>query len=269
MQKLANNIKIPAIGFGTWEIEPDTATESVVQALKAGYRLVDTAKVYGNEKQVGEGIRASGLNREDIFVTTKLWNEDQGYDSTRHAFDTSLQQLGIDYLDLYLIHWPATSRRTLSWRAMVDMYKEGRIRSIGVSNYTIRHIEELKKESDVLPMVNQVEFHPFLYDQQKELLNYCYDHKIIVEAYSPLSRGVNMKHDVVMALAKKYQVSAAQVLLRWCIQHGTVPLPRSTSPDHIKENLDVFSFELGAEDMNLLNNISDGSRVTWDPEEMN
>jgi len=265
---LSNGQTIPALGFGTWELRGETATQSVVDALECGYRLIDTARIYGNEKEVGEGIRASGLPREEIFVTTKLWNEDQGYDSTRRAFETSLKTLGFDYLDLYLIHWPATSRRNLSWRALVDLYKEGLIRSIGVSNYTVRHLTELSKDSEQLPIVNQVEFHPFIYNQQKDLLNYCYDNKILVEAYSPLSRGTKSQNATVSKIAQKYKVKPTQILLRWCIQHGTVPLPRSSNKDHIRENFDVFSFELDPEDMSALNSISNGERVTWDPESM-
>jgi len=265
---LSNGQKIPALGFGTWEIQGEAATRSVINAIECGYRLIDTAKIYGNEKEVGEGIRASGLPREEIFVTTKLWNEDQGYDSTRLAFETSLKELGLEYIDLYLIHWPATSRRNLSWRAMVDLYKEGLVRSIGVSNYTVRHLNELSKNTEQIPMVNQVEFHPFLYEQQKDLLNYCYDNKILVEAYSPLSRGTKLQDEVVDKIAQKYNVKPTQVLLRWCIQHGTVPLPRSSNINHIRDNFDVFSFELGPEDMATLNGISDGVRVTWDPEGM-
>jgi diketogulonate reductase-like aldo/keto reductase len=265
---LSNDEKIPAIGFGTWEVEPEKAAQSVVDAIDSGYRLIDTAKIYNNEKEVGEGIRASHVPREELFVTTKLWNDDQGYDSTRRAFDTSLEALGLDYLDLYLIHWPATSRRTLSWRAMVDMYEEGLVKNIGVSNFTIRHLEELREDCDMVPLINQVEFHPFIYDQQKELLNYCYDHKILMEAYSPLSRGAKHSHEVVTKIAEDHKRTPAQILLRWCIQHGTVPLPRSTDKAHIAENIQIFDFELTPEDMFALNDISDGERVTWDPEEM-
>ena len=265
---LSNDEKIPAIGFGTWEVNPEDAAQSVVDAVASGYRLIDTAKIYNNEKEVGEGIRASSVAREELFVTTKLWNEDQGYDSTRAAFDASLAALGLDYLDLYLIHWPATSRRNLSWRAMVDLYNEGLVKSIGVSNFTVRHLEELRKDSDVVPHVNQVEFHPFIYEQQKELLNYCYDHKILIEAYSPLSRGSKQKNKVVATIAETHGKSSSQILLRWCVQHGTVPLPRSTNKDHIEENINIFDFELTPEDMSALNDISDGERVTWDPEEM-
>jgi diketogulonate reductase-like aldo/keto reductase len=265
---LSNGVKIPAIGFGTWEVNPEMAAQSVVDAIESGYRLIDTAKIYTNEKEVGEGIRAAGIPREELFITTKLWNDDQGYDSTRRAFDASLEALGLDYLDLYLIHWPATKRRNLSWRAMVDMYNEGLVKSIGVSNFTIRHLEELREDSEDTPLVNQVEFHPYIYEQQKALLNYCYDHKITIEAYSPLARGTRKNDKVVSGIAKSYDKTTAQVLLRWCIQHGTIPLPRSTQKAHIEENFNVFDFELSPEDMLALNVISDGKRVTWDPEEM-
>jgi diketogulonate reductase-like aldo/keto reductase len=265
---LANDVKIPVIGFGTWEINPDDTTQSVVDAIESGYRLLDTAKIYNNEREVGEGIRASAVPREELFVTTKLWNEDQGYDSTRRAFETSLETLGLDYLDLYLIHWPATKRRNLSWRAMADLYNEGLVKAIGVSNFTVRHLEEIRKDSELVPLVNQVEFHPYIYEQQKELLNYCYDHKILIEAYSPLSRATKQSSKVIAAIAEAYDKTSAQVLLRWCMQHGTVPLPRSINLDHIKENLEIFDFELSPQDMLKLNDMSDGERVTWDPEEM-
>ena len=267
MIDLPNGQKIPAIGFGTWEIKPHDTVEAVTAALRAGYRLIDTAKLYGNEKQVGEAVMQSGLPREEVFVTTKLWNDDQGYESTRKALEQSLERLGFDYVDLYLIHWPATSRRLDSWRAMNEMYDEGLIGAIGVSNFTIRHLEEIRQAKLRPPMVNQVEFHPYIYTDQQKLLNYCYDHNIVVEAYSPLARG-GIDHPEVDAIAEEIGRSQAQVLLRWSIQHGTIPLPRSTSAQHIKDNIEVFDFELSAEMMNRLNKLSVGRRVTWDPAKM-
>ena len=268
MNNLSNGQKIPALGFGTWEIPSHDAQAIVSQALDSGYRLIDTAKIYDNEAEVGAAIAASGLPREDIFLTTKLWNDDQGYDSTRKAFDESIKKLSVDYLDLYLIHWPATSRRKESWRAMNDMYKEGLIKAIGVSNFSVRHLEELIASNIAVPMVNQVEFHPFIYEQQRELLNYCYDQNILVEAYSPLSRAAKQSHPVVQDIASHASRTPAQILLRWCIQHGTLPLPRSSNAAHIRENFNIFDFELSPDDMHKLNGLSDGERVTWDPEEM-
>lgn len=265
---LSNGQKIPAIGFGTWEIKPSDAFDAVNNAIATGYRLIDTAKIYGNEKEVGEAVQFSDVPRDELFVTTKLWNEDQGYDSTREAFETSMEKLGLDYLDLYLIHWPATARRADSWRAMRDMNDEGLVKAIGVSNFTVRHLEELKSDSLPVPHVNQVEFHPFIYEQQKELLDYCREHNILIEAYSPLSRAVKLDNEVIKRIADTTGKTISQVILRWCVQHGTVPLPRSTNPEHIQENLDIFDFELSDDDMSALNSLSDGHRVTWDPEEM-
>ncbi|HET8708682.1 MAG TPA: aldo/keto reductase [Candidatus Saccharimonadales bacterium] len=266
--ELANGQKIPAIGFGTWEVKPSDTVDAVRAAIADGYRLIDTAKIYGNEREVGEAVEFVDVPREELFITTKLWNEDQGYDSTRQAFETSMEKLGLDYLDLYLIHWPATARRSDSWRAMSELCDEGLVKAIGVSNFTVRHLEELKSDSLPVPHVNQVEFHPFIYEQQKELLEYCKQHDILIEAYSPLSRAVKLDNEAINRIADRSGKSPSQVILRWCLQHGTVPLPRSTNPEHIKENIAVFDFELTDEDMSILDALSDGQRVTWDPEDM-
>lgn len=260
---------LPAIGFGTWKIRLNgNAKRAVATALKAGYRLIDTARIYGNEKGVGAAIAASGLKREDLFVTTKLWNADQGYDSAFKAFDESLGKLGLDYIDLYLIHWPVTGKRSDSWRALREIYKSGRSKAIGVSNYTVRHLQELMAESKVVPAVNQVEFHPFIYKDQRELLEFCKAHDIIVEAYSPLAHGERLNDDTITEIANKYNKTNGQILLRWAIQHGTVPIPKSSNPAHIQENLAVFDFELASRDMEALSNLSDGGRTCWDPSDM-
>ena len=200
-----------------------------------------------------------------MFVTTKLWNDDQGYDSTLKACQESLERLGLDYLDLYLIHWPATKRRHDSWRAFEKLYSEGTIKAAGVSNYTIDHLEELLAQSDFVPAVNQVEFHPFIFEQQHHLLEFCKSKEILIEAYSPLSCLNRMSCQAIHDIADRLNVSPQQVVLRWCIQQGTLPLPRSTNPEHIQANFEMFGFELSNEDMEELNNISDGDRVTWDP----
>jgi methylglyoxal/glyoxal reductase len=267
-RNLLNGQTIPAIGFGTWQIKPSETVDAVATAIKDGYRLIDTAKIYDNESEVGVAVRQSGVPRDEFFITTKVWNEDQGYEETRRAFETSLAKLGLDYLDLYLIHWPATSRRLDSWRAMSELQKEGRVRVIGVSNFTVRHLEELKSDSLPLPQVNQVEYHPFIYEQQQEVLEYCQQRDIIVEAYSPLFREVREDNEVINRIAAAIGKSHTQVVLRWCLQHDTVPLPRSINPAHIKENFDVFSFGFSDSDMDVLNNLSDGQRVTWDPVDM-
>jgi diketogulonate reductase-like aldo/keto reductase len=250
-------------------LTPDSlARRNVSIALEAGYRLIDTAKIYDNETGVGEAIRESRVDRQELFVATKLWNDDQGYDSTMKACQASLDMLGLDYLDLYLIHWPATSRRNDSWRALIELQKQRKVKAIGVSNYTVRHLEELMNNSGVIPTVNQVEFHPFIYQQQKKLLTFCGFHNILIEAYSPLSRLTKNVHPVIQKIATQIGKSPNQVVLRWCIQHGTVPLPRSQDQLHIKANFDIFDFELSDDVMAALDGISDGVRVTWDPEGM-
>lgn len=267
--KLNTGNSMPVIGFGTWEVVPDSAARQAVEsALRVGYRLLDTAKVYGNEAGVGQAIRESNIKREEIFVTTKLWNEDQGYESTLEAIDDSLKRLQLDYADLYLIHWPQTGTRRESWRAMEQVHQSGKAKNVGVSNYTIRHLEELLSESTLVPAVNQVEFHPYIYADQKPLLEFCKAHGIVLEAYSPLSKGTRKSHGTIARIAKKHQKSEQQVTLRWCLQHGTVPLPRSTNPEHMKDNFDIFSFELDDEDMATLDGLSTGERVTWDPSDI-
>lgn len=263
--RLNTGADIPAIGFGTWEIFNQAALQAVGTALEAGYRLIDTAKIYSNEQQVGEAIRSSGVPRRELFVTTKLWNEDQGYDSALQACQAALNKLGLDYLDLFLIHWPATSRRHPSWQALIELQAQGLVRNIGVSNYTVKHLQELMERSETLPAVNQVEFHPFIYEQQKELLEFCKQQGIVVEAYSPLSRMSSEKSALIADIAATYARSEQQIVLRWNVQHGTVPLPRSKNPEHITSNLDIFDFELSEGDMERLDSISDGERVTWDP----
>jgi diketogulonate reductase-like aldo/keto reductase len=258
--------KLPVVGFGTWQITPEhTARRVVAQALQAGYRIIDTARIYGNERGVGQAIRESGIPREDLFVTTKLWNDDQGYDRTLAAFEASLERLGLDYLDLYLIHWPATSRRQDSWRAIERLYGEGRIKAAGVSNYTVPHLQALEAHSELEPAVNQVEFHPFIYRQQRELLAYCKEQGIVVEAYSPLNRISSEANETVQTLADNYHKTPQQIVLRWCVQQGVLPLVRSFDAKHIASNLAITDFALKPADMEILNSISDGRRVTWDP----
>jgi len=264
--KLNTGQLIPATGFGTWQIADGQETQQAVSAaLVNGYRLIDTAKLYGNEKSVGSAIRSSGIPREEIFVTTKLWDTDQGYDSALKAFDGSLELLGLDYLDLYLIHWPGGKDRHQSWQALQEIYKSGRSKAVGVSNYTIEHLTQLLETSDLKPAVNQVEFHPFIYAQQKPLLEFCSEQGILIEAYSPLSRGRAIDEPAINEIAKTYRKTPAQILLRWAVQHGVVPLPKSTHAERIKANLDIFDFEISDEDMHSLNSLSTGERVTWDP----
>lgn len=261
--------KIPVIGFGTWEVTPDLVAKEIVgSALELGYRNIDTARIYENERGVGLAIAASHIDRNKLFIASKLWNDDQGYDRTIRACSGALVRLGLDYLDLYLIHWPATTKRIESWRAFEVLLKDGLIQAAGVSNFTVRHLEELCSHSQLVPAVNQIEFHPFIYKQQQRVLNYCQERGIVVEAYCPVHRLVNEQHSIINRIALRYKKSPQQILLRWCLQHGTVPLARSTNRYHIASNLDVFNFELDTSTMEHLNSLSDGVRVTWDPSNM-
>lgn len=267
--RLNNGQQIPPIGFGTWQILLNRKTKaSVLHALDAGYRLIDTATVYGNEKGVGQAIHQSGIVRNEIFVTTKLWNGDQGYDTAIDAFDVSLTRLGLDYIDLYLIHWPVTGKRMESWRALEDIYKVGRAKAIGVSNYTISHLEELLSGSETVPAVNQIEFHPYLYEEQLPVVEFCKQYGIIIEAYSPLAHAAKMDEPVIQDIAHETDKTYAQVMLRWSLQHGTIPIPKSGNPQRIRENLDIFDFELSATQMKRINRLSNGMRTCWDPGQM-
>lgn len=260
--KLRNGVEIPCVGFGTY-LTPngDTAVRAVKEAIEAGYRHIDTASVYKNEKSVGKGIRESGINREEIFVTSKVWNNDQGYDKTLKAFNKSLNELEMEYLDLYLIHWPVAkghdndwqdmNRET--WRAMEQLHEEGKIRSIGVSNFTPKYLEPLMESVSILPMVNQIELHPGL--NQEETVDYCNDHDIIVEAWGPFSQGRLFKSSELNELAEKYNKTVAQVCLRWHLQRGILPLPKSVTPSRIVENTKIFDFELSNEDMDYISKV--------------
>lgn len=274
--KLNNGVKIPIVGFGTWQT-PDgaVAKSSVLAAINAGYRLIDTAAAYGNEESVGEGIKASGVNRHDLFVSTKLWNTNHGYDKTKKAIDTSLQKLGLDYLDLYLIHWPnpAAMRANWaelnaeSWRAMEEAVKAGKIRAIGISNFRREHIDELLKTATIKPAVNQNYLNPS--DMQKDLTAYNNKLGILNEAYSPLGTGGLLDNETVNKVAKNYGKSPAQVLIRWSLQHGFLPLPKSVHPEYIKANADIFDFEINSDDMKTLDGLHGAAKVAQDPDKTN
>jgi methylglyoxal/glyoxal reductase len=248
--QLKSGSKIPAIGFGTWKLEGG----EVKTALRDGYRMIDTAKIYGNEKNVGLAVRDSAVSRGDIFITTKLWPSD--FVVAQEAFKESLEKLDMDYVDLYLIHWPNGSSRNTAWTALTEIKKELKARAIGVSNFSVEHLQELMKESDEIPAVNQIEFHPFNYREQKNILDFCRLHAIVVEAYSPLAQGHGLDNPTIAGIAGRLKRSAAQVMLRWAIQHGTVPIPRSSKQERIKSNLQVFDFELTSDDMAALDNLS-------------
>lgn len=262
--RLNNGVEIPRLGLGVFRAPRGEETRrAVVQALSVGYRHIDTARIYGNEKDVGTGVRDSGLPRSESFVTTKLWNEDQGYDSTLRACERSLKELGLEYVDLYLIHWPVQGQRLESWRAMERLLADGKCRAIGVSNFMPHHLEELLGKARVVPAVNQVELSPFL--SQMELRRYCEGKGIAVEAYSPLTRGQRLGHPTLVEVARRHGKTPAQVLIRWCLQHGLIVIPKSTREERIRENADVFGFELSAEDMRVLDGLNEDLHVAWNP----
>lgn len=261
---LNNGIKMTIFEFGTFKVEDGQQTiDSVKYALQLGYRHIDTAAVYGNEEGVGRAIKESGIPREEIFLTTKVWNSDQGYDSTLAAFEMSLQKLQTDYVDLYLIHWPKELNKE-TWRAMEKLYKEGRIRAIGVSNFKEHHLDELLSIAEVIPVVNQVEYHPRM--MQTSLSKYCQKHNIHLEAWGPLMQGKVFDIDLLQDIAKKYNKTVAQIVLRWDIQNGVITIPKSIHPDRIKSNANIFNFELSEEDMNLINSLNKEERIGPDPD---
>ncbi len=262
--KLNNSIEMPYLGLGLWEARAGKETQNAVMwAIEAGYRHFDTAAIYLNEEDLGIAIRRSDIPREQFFITTKLWNDDQGYDSTLKAFDESLRKLDMDYVDLYLIHWPVKSKRKESWKALEKLYREGRCRAIGVSNYMINHLEEMFEYAEIIPAVNQVEFSPFLY--KKELLDYCNSRNIQLEGYSPLTRGKKLDNPVLKKIAKKYNKTTAQVILRWFLEHKIVVIPKSVRKEKIFENADIFDFSFSQEDMKILDSLNENFRVCWNP----
>jgi len=262
--KLNSGMAIPQVGLGVWQIPKGAAAKgAVLAALRHGYRHVDTARIYGNEGDVGEAVRASGVPREEIFITTKLWNDDQGYDSALRAFDASLVRLGLDYIDLYLIHWPVPGKRKDSWRALEKVFREKRARSIGVSNFLVPHLTELLDDAEVVPAADQIELSPFL--QHSETLKFCKDKGIVVEAYSPLTRGKRLGDPRLVKLAGRIGKSPAQVLLRWGVQHGFVVLPKSATEARIIENASLFDFELDPAAMKELDAMEEGLATGWDP----
>lgn len=262
--ELNNGVLIPRLGLGVYQAEPGDETYLAVRAaLEAGYRHFDTARLYSNEGDVGRALRDSGLPRDEVFVTTKLWNSDHGYDSAIRACHESLADLGLDFVDLYLIHWPVQRLRLESWRALVTLLEEGRCRAIGVSNYMIRHLDELLGASPVVPAVNQVEFSPFLY--LPELLDYCRAAGIQLESYGPLTQGLRLGHPTLRAVAARCGRTPAQILIRWALQHDVVVIPKSTKPGRILENAQVFDFTIDVQDMQALDSLNEGLHTSWDP----
>ncbi|HLR09042.1 MAG TPA: aldo/keto reductase [Bacillota bacterium] len=267
---LNNGLKMPQLGFGLWQVPDEEAEPAVAKALEVGYRSIDTAMYYKNEHGVGRALKESGVPREDVFITTKVWNSDHGYDNTLKAFSASLKRLGLDYVDMYLIHWPTPKYDMYveTYKALEKIYRDGHAKAIGVCNFNIEHLERLLDECDVVPAVNQVECHPYL--QQNELKEFCAKHNIYLEAYSPLMTGGEvLSDDVVNELAEKYGKTPAQVILRWHLQYGNIVIPKSVTPSRIEENFNVFDFELSASDMEKMAKINRNQRKGHEPNEMN
>ncbi|WP_182902453.1 aldo/keto reductase [Microbispora sp. H10830] len=263
---LNNNVRMPQLGFGLWQVADDEAEKAVATALEYGYRSIDTARLYRNEEGVGRALRASGVPREELFVTTKLWNDQHGYDKALRAFDASMRRLGLETLDLYLIHWPAPKqdRYVETWKALEKLYADGRVRAIGVSNFTVSTLERLLAETDVIPALNQIELHPQF--AQRELRGLHAERGIATEAWSPLGQGKGLLDLPVLAeIGAKYGKTAAQVVLRWHVQLGNVVIPKSVTPSRIKENIEVFDFALSPEDMVAINGLDEGRRLGPDP----
>ena len=257
---LNNGTKIPVLGLGTWQVSSKACEEAVLAALDAGYRHIDTASAYENETCVGNVIKKSKISRKDVFITTKLWNDD--HDNPKKAFNESLKKLHLEYVDLYLIHFPVLERNE-SWKILEEVYKEGKAKAIGVSNFTIRHLKQLLEKADIMPAVNQVEFHPYLY--QKELLGFCNKNKIKIEAYSPLTHGYRLKDPKLVEIARRYNKSTSQILIRWGLQHNLIVIPKSANKERIIENASVFDFKISEQDMKTLDSFNENLRTCWDP----
>ncbi|RJS60919.1 aldo/keto reductase [Bacillus sp. PK3_68] len=266
---LHNGVKMPWLGIGVFKVEEGPELVNAVKlAIKHGYRSIDTAAIYENEEGVGqairEGIKEANISREELFVTSKVWNSDLGYESTIAAYETSLKKLGLEYLDLYLIHWPVEGKYKEAWRALETLYKEGRVKAIGVSNFQIHHLEDLMSDAEIKPMINQVEYHPRL--SQKEVQAFCQEQGIQLEAWSPLMQGQLLDNPVLQEIANKHNKSIAQVILRWDLQNGVVTIPKSTKEHRIVENSTVFDFELTKEEMERINDLNQNHRVGPDPD---
>ena len=265
-----STVDIPQLGFGVWQVPDDGATTAVTTALEVGYRSIDTARIYDNEAGVGRALAATDVSRDEIFLTTKVWNDDQGYDQTLRAFDASAKRLGVDYVDLYLIHWPTPAKDAYvdTWKALLQLRADGRIRAAGVCNFQPAHLQRLIDETGEAPAINQVELHPRL--QQEELRRFHAQHGIVTEAWSPLAQGGDLlQDDTITGIARKHARTPAQVILRWHLQVGNVVIPKSVTPSRISENFDVFGFDLDAEDLAAIAGLDRAGRIGPDPDEFN
>ena len=263
---LNNGVNIPVIGLGVFQSPGGAVTKhAILDSLEAGYRHIDTARIYGSEVDVGKAVAECGLPREDIFVTTKLWNADQGYESTLDAFEISLGKMDLEYIDLYLMHWPVEGRRLESWTAMEELFAKGRCRSIGVSNFMVHHLEGLLQKTHVVPAINQIEMSPYNYLHRKETLDLCHSTGIVIEAYSPLTKGKKLKDPRLVEIAAKYGKTTAQLLIRWALEKHYVVLPKSVNKDRIIENADVFDFTISEEDLAIMDGFNEDLATGWDP----
>ncbi|MFC5772902.1 aldo/keto reductase [Ectobacillus antri] len=266
---LHNGVKMPWFGLGVFKVEEGAELVNAIKhAIKHGYRSIDTAAIYQNEQGVGQGIREvleeTGLSREELFITSKVWNADLGYESTLAAYEESLNKLGLEYLDLYLVHWPVAGKYKDAWRALETLYKEGRVKAIGVSNFQIHHLQDIMKDAEIKPMVNQVEYHPRL--TQKELQTFCQEHGIQLEAWSPLMQGQLLDNETLQSIANKHNKSIAQIILRWDLQNGVVTIPKSTKEQRIVENASIFDFELSKDEMKQIDSLNENHRIGPDPD---
>lgn len=264
---LNNGVDIPALGFGVWQMEDLKECENaVIKAIQTGYRMIDTAAIYQNETAVGAAVKNSGVDRDELFITSKVWVQDHGYEKAKSAFQRTLNRLQMDYLDMYLIHWPYGDFLG-TWKALEELYKEGKIKAIGVCNFTVEKLEELKANSTVLPVINQIELHPVF--QQKELQVYDRENNIVTQPWSPLGNGNTnlLSNTELKAIAEKYNKTVAQVILRWHLQEGFVVIPKSVTPSRIEENFNVFDFELTADEMNVVRSLDTGKRLFFDPKD--
>lgn len=265
--KLHNGVELPWMGLGVYkmDVENGEARDAILSAIDVGYRSIDTASFYKNEEGVGEALQQTDVPREELFIATKVWNDEQGYKETLEAFDRSLDKLGLEYLDLYLVHWPVPGKYKDTWKALEKLYKDGKVKAIGVCNFLPHHLDELMEEATIKPMVNQVELHPQL--SQPELRAFCDEHDIQLEAWSPLARGKYLDDPIIQELAEKYEKSPAQVILRWDYQHGIVTIPKSSNKKRQEENADIFDFELSAHEMNRLETLNQDTRIGPHPDE--